>query len=337
MVAERAAVAPRDPRSILTSAMRALVVTNMYPSPEHPALGSFVRDQVEALRRTGEVDLDVFAFEPGGYSAYTRASRDLGRRFRGERFDIVHAHFGLSAWPARAVPARARVVTLHGTDLEHPRSRAITLAGLRFSNVVGVTSTPLAARIPRWARSPKHVRVLPAGVDLQRFTCLDRAQARRTLGLDPDGRYVLFPADPDRREKRFDRARQLVRGDADATLLTLGDVEPAEVPAYVNAANAVIVTSERESFGLAALEALACEVPVLSTPVGVAPEVLDGVAGTLCAPFDADSWRAALAPHLAAPDPRLADGRAHAEPYSSDACARAVLAAWDELLDSRGW
>ena len=54
--------------------MRALVVTNMYPSPEHPALGSFVRDQVEALRRTGEVELDVFAFAPGGYSAYTRAS-----------------------------------------------------------------------------------------------------------------------------------------------------------------------------------------------------------------------------------------------------------------------
>jgi glycosyltransferase involved in cell wall biosynthesis len=317
--------------------MRALVVTNMYPSPEHPALGSFVRDQVEGLRRTGEVDLDVFSFEPGGYRAYTRASRELGRRFRGERFDIVHAHFGLSAWPARAVPARARVVTLHGTDLEHPRSRAITLAGLRFSDLVGVTSSSLAARIPRWARSPKHVKVLPAGVDLERFQRHDRPQARRTLGLKPDGRYVLFPADPDRREKRFDRARQVVQSDGDATLLTLGDVDPAEVPAYVNAANAVIVTSERESFGLATLEALACDVPVLSTPVGVAPQALKGVAGTLCATFDADAWRAALAPHLAVPDPRLADGRAHAEPYSSDTCAQAVLAAWDELLDRRGW
>ena len=317
--------------------MRALIVTNMYPSPERPALGSFVRDQAEALRRTGEVDLDVFAFEPGGYRAYTRASRELGRRFRGERFDIVHAHFGLSAWPARAVPARARVVTLHGTDLEHPRSRAITLAGLRSSDLVGVTSEPLAARIPRWARAPKHVKVLPAGVDLGRFTRIERAEARRTLGLDPAGRYVLFPADPARREKRFDRAQELVAAEPGTTLLTLGDVDPAEVPTHVNAANAVVVTSERESFGLAALEALACDVPVLSTPVGVAPEALKGVAGTLCEPFDAATWRAALAPHLAAPDPRLDGGRARAEPYSSDACARAVLAAWDELLDRRGW
>jgi glycosyltransferase involved in cell wall biosynthesis len=317
--------------------MRALVVTNMYPSPERPALGSFVRDQVQALQRTGEVDLDVFAFTPGGYSAYTRASRELGRRFRGERFDIVHAHFGLSAWPARAVPARARVVTLHGTDLEHPRSRAITLAGLRFSDLVGVTSESLAGRIPGWARSPKHVKVLPAGVDLERFRRIERAEARAKLGLDPAGRYILFPADPDRREKRFDRAQQLLHGEPGATMLTLGDVDPADVPAHVNAANAVVVTSERESFGLAALEALACEVPVLSTPVGVAPQALKGVAGTLCAPFDLTTWRAALAPHLAAPDPRLADGRAHAEPYSSDTCARAVLGAWDELLDTRGW
>jgi teichuronic acid biosynthesis glycosyltransferase TuaC len=318
--------------------MRALVVTNMYPSPERPALGSFVRDQVQALRRIDDVELDVFAFAPGGYSAYTRASRELGRRFRGERFDIVHAHFGLSAWPARAVPARGRVVTLHGTDLEHPRSRAITLAGLRSSDIVGVTSPALAQRIPRWARSPKHVRVLPCGVDLGRFTRIDRNEARSRLGLDPNGRYVLFSADPSRPEKRFDRARALIDGFDDApTLLTLGDVDPAEVPVWVNAADAVLVTSARESFGLAALEALACDVPVLSTPVGVAPDALAGVDGALCAPFDEAVWRAALQTHLKGQDPRLPDGRAHAEPYSSDTCAQKVVEAWTELLDRRGW
>jgi len=313
--------------------MRALIVTNMYPSDERPALGSFVKDQVQALERTGKVDLDVFAFAPGGYRAYTKASTELGRRFRGGRFDIVHAHFGLSAWPARAVPARGRVVTLHGTDLTHPRSRAITLATLRLSDVVGVTSQPLAQRVPRWAASPDRVKLLPCGVDLHRFTRSDRAVARAKLGLDRDGRYLLFPADPDRPEKRFDRARQLADLDGTAQLLTLGDVAPRDVPTYVNASNAVIVTSERESFGLAALEALACDVPVLSTPVGVAPQALSGVDGALCAPFDIAVWRAALAPHLRDADPRLADGRAHTEQYSSDTCARAVLKAWTELLD----
>ncbi len=76
--------------------------------------------------------------------------------------------------------------------------------------------------------------------------------------------------------------------------------------------------------------------PVLSTPVGVAPEALRGVAGALCAPFDEGVWRAALQAHLCADDPRLLDGRAHAEPYSSDTCAQKVFEAWTELLDHRG-
>ncbi len=45
--------------------MRALVVTNMYPTPERPASGPFVRDQVEALRRRGDVDVELFAFPAG--------------------------------------------------------------------------------------------------------------------------------------------------------------------------------------------------------------------------------------------------------------------------------
>jgi hypothetical protein len=68
-------------------------------------------------------------------------------------------------------------------------------------------------------------------------------------------------------------------------------------------------------------------VPVLATPVGVHAQALDGVAGTLCAPFDGPVWRAALAPHLAAADPRV-EGRARAEAWSTDAMAARVLEAW---------
>ena len=76
------------------------------------------------------------------------------------------------------------------------------------------------------------------------------------------------------------------------------------MPLWVNAANAVLVPSEREGFGLAVLEALACDVPVLATPVGIAPDALAGVDGAYCGPFELDAWRRALAPHL---DGRSAD------------------------------
>ena len=306
--------------------MRALVVTNMYPTPTRPALGSFVRDQVESLRRIDGVEVDLFTFAPGGAGPYLRAAQDLRQRHH-ERYDVVHAHFGLTAWPAFAASGRAHAVTLHGTDLVHPRSRALTLAALPFLDLVATVSEPLAKDVPGWAVRGQRA-VLPCGVEVERFRPIPRAEARAELGLSPSARYVLFPADPARREKRYDRA--VAATDGQAELLALGNVDPQQVPVYVNAANAVLVPSERESFGLAVLEALACDVPVLATPVGIAPEALDHLPGTLCAPFDPDTWRAALEPHLNTDDPRI-DGRARAQRFSTDRMAAQVLEAWRSL------
>jgi teichuronic acid biosynthesis glycosyltransferase TuaC len=305
-----------------------MIVTNMYPSPERPALGSFVRDQVEALRRIPDVDLELFAFSPGSPTAYARAAAQLRARNGRKRFDVVHAHFGLSAWPAFAARARARAVTLHGTDLSHPRSRAITLAALPMLDLVATVSEPLARQVPRWAVRRAGEAVLPAGVDVERFRPIPRAEARAKLGLRPDGRYLLFPASPSRPEKRYDRAAAVAEGTG---LLTLGDVEPTQVPLWVNAANAVLAPSEREGFGLAVLEALACDVPVLATPVGIAPEALAGIDGAYCGPFDSQAWRDALGPHLAAADPRIR-GRGRAERFSTDRIALEVVSAWKRLL-----
>jgi glycosyltransferase involved in cell wall biosynthesis len=313
----------------LAPRMRALIVTNMYPTPARPALGSFVRDQVEALRRIDGVQVELFAFAPGGAGAYLGAARELRRRHRTERYDVVHAHFGLTAWPAFAAAGNAHAVTLHGTDLVHPRSRAVTLAALPFLKLVATVSEPLAASLPQWAVRAQ-AAVLPTGVDLERFKPIPRTEARAALGLAPTGHYLLFPADPQRPEKRHDRALATVAGTG-AELISLGNIEPTQVPLYVNAANAVLVPSERESFGLAVLEALACEVPVLSTPVGVAPAVLKDLPGAVCEEFDAATWRAALEPHLNHPDPRIADGRTRAEPFGTDRMAAQVLAAWRSL------
>ena len=97
----------------------------------------------------------------------------------------------------------------------------------------------------------------------------------------------------------------------------------------------MLVPSEREGFGLAVLEALACDVPVLATPVGVHPEALRDVQGTLCAPFELGAWRAVLDPHLREADPRVA-GRAHAEPFSATRMAERVAAAWRAALRGAG-
>ena len=306
--------------------VRALIVTSMYPRPDRPGLGSFVRDQVRALRRMPDLEIELFTFRSEGISAYAGAARDLRQRYRDTRFDIVHAHFGLSAWPALAARGR-HGVTLHGTDLTHPVSRAITASALPLMDLVGPVSDELSTRVPvRLVRG--RLQVLPCGVDVGRFRAIPRSEARRALGLDAEGRYLLFPSDPRRSEKRYDRALEVA---GDVPLLALRDVDPEDVPLWVNAADAVLIPSEREGFGLAVLEALACDVPVLATPVGIAPSALAGVSGTLCAPFDVDRWREALSALLRERDPRI-HGRATAEPYSAERMAERLAEAWRQII-----
>jgi glycosyltransferase involved in cell wall biosynthesis len=307
--------------------MRALVITNMYPSAQDPARGVFVRDQVRALEALGGVELELFAFASHGASAYADAMRQVRRQYRGSDFDVVHAHFGLNAWPSLALRGPRHAVTLHGTDLVHPRSRAITLAALPLLDLVAPVSESLSALVPSWARRSQFA-ILPCGVDTNRFHPIARAEARQALGFDQSAPQLLFAADPARPEKRFDRARELA---GEIQLHALGGIDPEEVPLWINAANAVLVTSERESFGLAVLEALACEVPVLATPVGIAPEALAGLAGCHCGPFDTTTWRTALDPLLAQDDPRVA-GRDRAEEYSAGKMAERVLSAWRRLI-----
>jgi glycosyltransferase involved in cell wall biosynthesis len=304
--------------------VRALVVSNMAASRERPARGIFVRDQVAALRRIRDVDVELFEFPPGAGS-YPLAARTLRRRFGASGIDIVHAHFGLTAWPALALRGPRHAVTLHGTDVRHPRTRRLTLAALRHMDLVATVSESLARELGELEPPPL---VLPCGVALERFRPIPRDAARLALGLDREGPYLLFPADPKRPEKRFDHARELA---GSVRLISLGATAPDYVTLAINAANAVLVPSENEGFGLAVLEALACDVPVLATPVGVHAQALAGIEGTLCAPYDRARWAAALAPALADPDPRVA-GRARASEFSSERMAARVADAWRELL-----
>ncbi len=321
--------------------LRVLVVSNMLPDTAHPERGRFVRDQVQALRRlpsesaAGELEIELYEFPPGA-PALVAAARELHRRHgarRGRGLDVVHAHFGLTAWPALAVRARARGLTVHGTDVRHPRTRLATGAVLGSMDLIAAPTGELVRELPTRAARGRAL-VLPCGVDLERFRAIPRAEARGELGLDRERPHLLFPADPARPGKRYDRALALARS-LDVQLHTLGGVPPERVPLWVNAANAVVVPSEAEGFGLAVLEALACDVPVLATPVGVHAEALEGVKGTLCAPFEVTHWRAALEPHIRDSDPRIV-GRTHTERFSAARMAERLAAEWRKLVERKG-
>lgn len=310
--------------------MRVLVVTNFMPDAAAPQRGRWVRDQVDEVRQRG-IDADLFAF-PRGRGEYAPATRRLRALLRRERFDLVHAHYGLAGWVARLAGARPLVVTFHGTDVRHHLVGHLSRRlAWRADLVAGVSRALFEAEDGRPGLPPvPGSAVLPCGPDLRRFAPQPRPEARRALGLDPDGRYLFFPANPVRPEKRHDRAAELAAA-CGADLLTGGSIDPEQMPLWVNAANAVLVTSDYEGFGMAAIEALACEVPVLSTPVGIAPYALRGIDGCLSAKFDAASWEPLARRHLEEVDPRV-DGAARAATLSAAAMAERVVEAYRAVL-----
>lgn len=315
--------------------MRVLVVMNFGADDSAPQRGRWVEDQVEALRDEGlEVDLLTF---PPGKDQYLPATRRIRKMIRSCRYDLVHAHYGLAGWCAWLAGAKPLIVTFHGTDVRHrivgPTSRVLTGRIALAAGVSRALFAPEGGR-PGLPLRPGRNAVLPCGGDLSRFRPADRREARIRLGLDPDRPVLFFPANPERQEKRYDRARE-VADLSGARLLTGGSIPPDEMPDWVNAANALLVTSDYEGFGLACLEALACEVPVLSTPVGIAPHVLDGLPLCHCGPFEAARWAKKAGDLLALEDPRT-PGRGRAESLSARRLARRVAIAYAEVAGKDG-
>lgn len=282
------------------------------------------------MRRLGE-EIELFEF-PRGRREYRPAARRLRQLLAHERFDLVHAHYGLAGWVARRAGARPLLVSFHGTDVRHWLVGAMSRRlAWRADRIAAVSRALFETENGRPGLPPvPGAAVLPCGPDLRRFEPRARDEARRELGLDPGGRYLLFPANPNRAEKRHDRAERLAAA-CDAELLTGGAIDPERMATWINAANAVLVTSDYEGFGMVTVEALACDVPVLSTPVGIAPFALRGIEGALCAPFELDAWSAAARPLLDSANPRVA-GATRAASLSATRMAERTIVAYRDTL-----
>jgi glycosyltransferase involved in cell wall biosynthesis len=307
--------------------MRILLVSQMYPGPDDPDLGVFVRDLESALvARGNDVEHAVVDRRGGGKRRYLALARTTVARARSFRPDVVYAHFHVPTGLIAALSSRTPlVVTAHGRDVRnvgaYPGVRAATRFVVeRAAAVIAVSDylrRELETKLPE-ARGK--TEVVPSGVDLERFApapAPEGALSFLCIGSLTARKNVL------RLARAFERL-------AEGTLTFVGDgplrpelegrtgielagtVPHDELPVRIAAARVVCQPSLIEPLGQAVLEGMACARTVVATRIGGPPEFVTPETGVLVDPMDEDALVEALRAAAALPSPNDA-ARAVAE------------------------
>jgi len=284
----------------------------------------------------------VFNEQPYSLNLAAKMSEVIER----ESLDILHVHYALphavSAYLAKQIvhPREVKVITtLHGTDITLVGQQPSFFSVTRFS----IEQSDAVTAVSGWLRYQTYsifgvnipIHVIHNFVDSSRFVPV--RDARRRLVFAPPDELILMHASNFRPVKNSPRVIQVFHAAAakvPARLVLIG--EGPEVQAcrrlarelgisdrvvflgeqqYVEAilpyADVFLLPSDHESFGLAALEAMSCGVPVIATKVGGMPEVIeDGHNGFLVDPGDVAAMSEVAIDLLRVPERRAAVGEA---------------------------
>jgi glycosyltransferase involved in cell wall biosynthesis len=328
--------------------VRVLVITNMYPTSATPAEGHFIRDQVESIRAVG-IDIDLLHIDrvTEGTGAYRHVRSRTRRAVSTHRPDVVHVTYGgvLAHQALHGARGTPFVVSFCGSDLlgNEPGSifrRAVAKIGVLASrrtavsaDAIIVKSDNLRSALPRHVEDER-VHVLPNGVSITLFRPLDQATCRARIGWVGPGPHLMFggrPRDPKQPELAQEAVQLLRRDHPGAELHVPDGVARDLMPIWLNAADALVLTSRHEGSPNIVKEALACETPVVSVPVGDVPLRIADVADCRLVGWSPNEIAMGIADVLTTP--ALGGARSTLSDLSLEGVARQVIAVYDQAIE----
>ena len=230
-------------------------------------ISPIVKNQGISLEGRG-VTVDYFTIQGKGLLGYLKNILPLRRHLKKHHYDIIHAHYSLTAFAATLAGCRPLVVSLMGSDIR---------LGFIFKKLTKLfAATRWHALIVKSEDMRHHLQledchIIPNGIDTTHLISLDKGTSQQALSWNPEKKHLLFAANPSRQVKNYPlfsaATAALNFGDA-VDCHALEDVPHQDIPAYFNAADVVVLTSLWEGSPNVIKEAMACNCPIVATDVG---------------------------------------------------------------------
>jgi len=321
--------------------LRVLMVTGIYPTEHLPHKGTFIKSQADSLAAAG-VEIEILHPKPGPVLQrylWTIAQVWLGTRMK--KFDIVHGHYGQWCLFASLQWSTPVVASFLGDDL-----LGTPLGDGKYSKLHA-----LNAHVSRWlcsrvdavivkseqmkrAAGRECVFVIPNGVDFELFRPIPRTEARTALGWDQNRYYILFGNDPAIPRKGFKLAQAAVERlhakGVSIELIVANGLPQTKLVQYINASNALILSSLSEGSPNIVKEAMACNVPVVATAVGDVAEIIGQTQGCSTCRHDPDDLATGIERALQHSGPTT--GRTDISHLERSVVAERVIAVYESVL-----
>lgn len=242
------------------------------------SISPFVKEQGESLQ-CHSIDIDYFLIKGRGIIGYLKNLPILIEKIKSQKYDLIHAHYGLSGLLCvlqRKVPV---IVTFHGGDIYQEQSSLVLLSLSWLSSMLSSWNIFVNQKIPILFKIKKY-KVIPCGINFITMQLIKKNEARIKLDLEQNKKYVLFSSAFDNKIKNYFLAKQAMYiCDLDVNLLELKGYSRKEVALLMNAVDLLLLTSISEGSPQVIKEAMACNCPIVSTDVGDVKEVIGNTEG----------------------------------------------------------
>lgn len=244
----------------------------------------FIVEQVESLKRIG-IEFQYFLIKGKGILGYLRNLKTLKQTIESFRPDLIHAHYGLAGLLSVLQRRIKVVITFHGSDLNNLYVRFFSMLAYIFSSETIFVSP----RIERFIKIKKGT-VIPCGVDTKLFNDMNKRDSRLEVKLDLKDKLILFSSSFDNKVKNFPLAQDAInileKNGLRVKLLEFKGYTRQKSSILMNSVDVALLTSFTEGSPQFIKEAMACNVPIVSTDVGDVRSLIRNVNGCYVASYD---------------------------------------------------